>query len=152
MSDANGNQPKQLGQPTDAEEPSSFSSMMFSKDAPKIEPRLLRLIPLKPDQPPTPPMKGTPPRGGRTTRIPSIGVCLFALLHWSDQSVPSFQRTADFFINGAGAQSDFCLSTKSFRGYNLDGITLKAVRSQETTTKRSIEKSVKRSYYTGNRI
>ena len=72
--DANGgNQHQQLVQPTNdangggsgGEAPSSFASMMFSKDAPKIEPRILNLIPLKPDHPPTPPMmaKGTPPRG-----------------------------------------------------------------------------------------
>ena len=95
-SDANGNQNRQ---PSDAnggggggEEPSSFASMMFSKDAPKIEPRILNLIPLKPDHPPTPPMphnaaKGTPPRG----RILSIDVRL--LLQW-DQSVQTCQRTA----------------------------------------------------------
>ena len=95
-SDANGNQNRQPSEANGGggggEEPSSFASMMFSKDAPKIEPRILNLIPLKPDHPPTPPMphnaaKGTPPRG----RILSIDVRL--LLQW-DQSVQTCQRTA----------------------------------------------------------
>ena len=85
-SDANGNQNRQPSEANGGggggEEPSSFASMMFSKDAPKIEPRILNLIPLKPDHPPTPPMphnaaKGTPPRG----RILSIDVRL--LLQWT---------------------------------------------------------------------